>query len=188
MDWHTTVCCWYVQGQHILGAKGLLPPFENWNISLEYRVPNGIFPSNQYACKDIVEKQRDTFVTQTRWTIWAFVAIRIISQVIRNAYKNSDTNQSVMLHAWKVGGGGGGIRHWLPTTHGHITDCKLDSVVHAGVCGCMCGGLIWTCLVWVDRSTPNSFGCQTTDSISPQASRIESLRPLCWLQAGQSVA
>ncbi len=30
------------------------------------------------------------------------------------------------------GGGGGAIR--LSTTHGHITNCKLDSVVYAGVC------------------------------------------------------
>ncbi len=40
------------------------------------------------------------------------------------------------------GGGGGGWVGWgvnqaysrLSTTHGHITDCKLDSVVYAGVC------------------------------------------------------
>ncbi len=30
------------------------------------------------------------------------------------------------------------------TTHGHITDCKLDSVVYAGV-GVVI--LMWTCLV-----------------------------------------
>ncbi len=35
----------------------------------------------------------------------------------------------------------GGVGGWvnqaysrLSTTHGHITDCKLDSVVYAGVC------------------------------------------------------
>ncbi len=52
-------------------------------------------------------------------------------------------------------GGGGRVR--LSTSQGDITDCKLDSVVHAGVCGCRCGELIWTwqCLVW--RSTPDSF-------------------------------
>ncbi len=37
------------------------------------------------------------------------------------------------------GGGGGGVGlnqaySQLSTTHGHITDCKLDSVVYAGVC------------------------------------------------------
>ncbi len=29
--------------------------------------------------------------------------------------------------------GGGEAYSRLPTTHGHITDCKLDSVVYAGV-------------------------------------------------------
>ncbi len=60
----------------------------------------------------------------------------------------------------------------LSTTHGYITDCKLDSVVYAGVCVVM-----WTCLVWAERSTPNNFGCQATDSIPPQVNRKESLRP-----------
>ena len=41
------------------------------------------------------------------------------------------------------------------TTYGHITDCKLGSVEHAGVCGYRCGGL--ACLVWAERSRPNSF-------------------------------
>ncbi len=33
-------------------------------------------------------------------------------------------------------GSGGGNQAYsrLSTTHGHITDCKLDSVVYAGVC------------------------------------------------------
>ena len=33
---------------------------------------------------------------------------------------------------WGVGGGQAYNR--LSTTHGHITDCKLDSMVYAGVC------------------------------------------------------
>ncbi len=35
-----------------------------------------------------------------------------------------------------IGGGGAGNQAYsrLSTTHGHITDCKLDSVVYAGVC------------------------------------------------------
>ncbi len=41
----------------------------------------------------------------------------------------------------------------LSTTHGHITDCKLDSVVYAGVGG----DLMWTCLVMAERSTPDNF-------------------------------
>ncbi len=33
-----------------------------------------------------------------------------------------------------MGGGGTQAYSRLSTTHGHITDCKLDSVVYAGVC------------------------------------------------------
>ncbi len=40
---------------------------------------------------------------------------------------------------------------------GDITDCKLDLVVPVGVCVGRCGELIWTCLIWVERSTPESF-------------------------------
>ena len=32
-----------------------------------------------------------------------------------------------------MGGGGNQAYSLLSTTHGHITDCKLDSVVYAGV-------------------------------------------------------
>ncbi len=45
----------------------------------------------------------------------------------------------------------------LSTTHGHITDCKFDSVVYAGVCMCMRGDLMCTCLVWAERSMPDDF-------------------------------
>ncbi len=62
----------------------------------------------------------------------------------------------------------------LSTTHGHITDCKLDSVVYVGVYACE---IMWTCLVRAERSTPDIFACQATDSIPPQVSRKESLRP-----------
>ncbi len=62
----------------------------------------------------------------------------------------------------------------LSTTHGHITDCKLDSVVYAGVC-------VWA---HVDLSyfgpndlRPTVFRCQATDSFPPQVSSNESLRP-----------
>ncbi len=56
----------------------------------------------------------------------------------------SETCPSSWLH------GSNGCRR-LSTTHGHITDCKLDSVVYA------CE-LMWTCLVWDEQSTPNNFG------------------------------
>ena len=46
---------------------------------------------------------------------------------------------------------------YISTPQGHISDCKLDSVVHAGVCGCMCGKLIWACHVWAKSFMPNSF-------------------------------
>ncbi len=44
----------------------------------------------------------------------------------------------------------------LSTTHGHITDCKLDSVVYAGVSVVIS---MWTCVVWAERSTPDNFFC-----------------------------
>ncbi len=69
------------------------------------------------------------------------------------------------------------------------SDCRLDSVVHAGVhvSGCRCGELFWTCHVWVERSRLDSLGYQTTDSIPPQVSRNESLRPFYWPRVGQPV-
>ncbi len=42
----------------------------------------------------------------------------------------------------------------LSTTRGHITDCKLDSVGYAGVCVVI---VMWTCLVWAERSPPDNF-------------------------------
>ncbi len=42
----------------------------------------------------------------------------------------------------------------LSTAHGHITECKLDSVVYVGVSVVI---LMWTCLVWAERSTPDNF-------------------------------
>ncbi len=49
----------------------------------------------------------------------------------------------------ELGGGGWNQAYSrLSTTHGHITDCKLDSVVCAGVTNA--GELMWTCLVWAE--------------------------------------
>ncbi len=50
----------------------------------------------------------------------------------------STTNQTLLkspdLHGMDEGGGVNKAYNRLSTTHGHITDCKLDSVVYAGVC------------------------------------------------------
>ncbi len=35
---------------------------------------------------------------------------------------------------------------------------QLVSVLYAWICGCMCGALIWTCLVGAERSMPDNFG------------------------------
>ncbi len=62
----------------------------------------------------------------------------------------------------------------LSTTHGHITDCKLDSVVYAGVCVVIqCGPVLFG----PNDLPPTVFRCQATDSIPPQVSRNELLRP-----------
>ena len=43
-----------------------------------------------------------------------------------------------------TGGGDFTLIVGFSTTHGHITDCKLDLVVYACVWGYCCGELIWT--------------------------------------------
>ncbi len=61
----------------------------------------------------------------------------------------------------------------LSTTHGHITNCKLDSVVYADVCMViLCGPVLF----WLNDLHLTILGCQATDSIPPQMSRKESLR------------
>ncbi len=42
----------------------------------------------------------------------------------------SNAASTMLVCVW----GGDQAYSRLSTTHGHITDCKLDSVVHAGVC------------------------------------------------------
>ncbi len=69
---------------------------------------------------------------------------------------------SVRRTRWCWGGGGvmgrvNQVYRRLSTTHGHITDCKLDSVVHADVCGCSCGEFIQNCLGCAERTTLDSF-------------------------------
>ncbi len=53
-----------------------------------------------------------------------------------------------------LGGGGDQAYSRLSTTHGHIADWKMVSVVYAGVCVAI---LMWTCLVWAEQSTPDNF-------------------------------
>ncbi len=51
----------------------------------------------------------------------------------------------------------------LSATHGHITNCKLDLVVYAGVSLCMVI-LMWTCLVWaVFELWPNCWKSAPND-------------------------
>ncbi len=40
----------------------------------------------------------------------------------------------------------------------HRLQVGFGTAVYAGVCGCRCGELIWTCLVWTEPPTPDSFG------------------------------
>ncbi len=42
----------------------------------------------------------------------------------------------------------------LSTTHGHIHRLQVG---FGGVCRYMRGDLMWTCLVWAERSTPDNF-------------------------------
>ncbi len=61
------------------------------------------------------------------------------------------------------------------STHVHIADCKLDSIVHVGVCGCRCDEC--PVLFGPNDLCPTVFGCQAADSILSRVSRNESLRP-----------
>ncbi len=62
----------------------------------------------------------------------------------------------------------------LSTTHGHIIDCKLDSVVYVGVFVVIkCGPILFG----PNDLRPKMFGCQSTDTIPRQVSSKESLRP-----------
>ncbi len=48
-------------------------------------------------------------------------------------FLRESTNSICTLETARREGGGGQAYSLLPTTHGHMTDCKLDSVVYAGV-------------------------------------------------------
>ncbi len=62
-------------------------------------------------------------------------------------------NKHTYIHTWDEVCGVNQAYSRLLTTHGHITDCKLDSVVYVGACV----WVMWACLVWAERSTPDSF-------------------------------
>ncbi len=63
-------------------------------------------------------------------------------------------NDQVNIPGKSLWGGGNQAYSRLLNIHGYITDCRLDSVVFAGVCVVI---LMWTCLVWTERSTPDNF-------------------------------
>ena len=61
------------------------------------------------------------------------------------------------------GGGRGVCESGLKAPFNHSCSCHrlevgFGTAVYAGVCGCRCGELIWTCLVWTEPPTPDSFG------------------------------
>ncbi len=52
----------------------------------------------------------------------------------RNTYLKRVSPFFVFIDHSGEGGGVNQTYSWLSTTHGHITECKLDTVVYAGVC------------------------------------------------------
>ncbi len=82
-----------------------------------------------------------------------------------------------------TGGGGGGVVGWIRLIVISWSYHRLQ-VGFGGVC--RCGDLMWTCLVWAVRSTPDNFGCQATASIPPQVRNHSD--HLYWLWATQSDA
>ncbi len=79
----------------------------------------------------------------------------VIHSPSRDWWHKGHTRARLLLVVVVVVCGGYQAYSRLSTTHGHITDCKLDSVVYAGVCMHTCE-LMWTCLVWAERPTPDS--------------------------------
>ena len=75
-----------------------------------------------------------------------------------------------MGSGFQMGGGEDQAYSRLSTAHGHITDCKWDSVVYTGVCVVISCGPV---LFGPNDLRPTMFGCQATDSIPPQVSRKE---------------
>ncbi len=74
-----------------------------------------------------VPENREHFGKKARYYVVFFVSL---GQEL-GPYPSANLLQS------EVGGWGWGVNQAysrLSTTHGHITDCKLDSVVYAGVC------------------------------------------------------
>ncbi len=63
----------------------------------------------------------------------------------------------------------------LSTTHGHIYH-RLQ-VGFGSVCRCMRGDLMWTCIVWAERSMPDNFWVPSHRFISTTGEQKESLRP-----------
>ncbi len=76
---------------------------------------------------------------------FAYQALKVSFKHIRTCIR-----QAVYMYVHDVWVGVNQAYSRLSTTHGHITDWKLDSVVYAGVCVVIF--LMWTCLVWAERS------------------------------------
>ncbi len=91
------------------------------------------------------------------------------SQLVGPRLSNSLTSFYIM--EYKGIGVGAGLSR-LSTSQGHITDCKLDTVVHGGIGVVSSFGLV---LFGPNDLSPAVFRCQATDSIPPQVSRKESL-------------
>ena len=70
---------------------------------------------------------------------------------------NSRLRQCVCVCVGGWVGGGGQAYSWISTTHGLIMGGCWLQVGFSGACGCMRGELIWTCFVWAEWSTPDSF-------------------------------
>ncbi len=67
---------------------------------------------------------------------------------------NDLTMQCAFVRPFPTWGGGGDQAYsWLSTTHGYIADCNwIRWRMQVYACE-----LMWTCLVWAQRSTPNGF-------------------------------
>ncbi len=74
----------------------------------------------------------------------------------------------------------------LSTTHGHITDCKLDSVVYAGICQCHIGVIQCICLIILHEGIMRNVAITISTAVIKSMSKVHG--PLVILNSTQTVA
>ncbi len=87
---------------------------------------------------------------------------------------NKNKNKKPPTSHWKPGKWVGGVNQAYNSAFNHSWSYHRLQVGFGGVCRCMRGDLMWTCLVWAERSTPDNFGvpCHRFNSATGEQKRI----------------